>query len=66
MRLHRQRSLFAVLKAYGVHNPLVGYKQGMAPITSTILMYIDDEEVNQVPYPASADPPTQLDDVHSL
>lgn len=40
----KQRSLFAVLKAYSVHNPLVGYKQGLAQITSTILMYIDDEE----------------------
>jgi hypothetical protein len=45
--LCRQRSLFAVLKAYSVHNPLVGYTQGMAQITATILMYMDDEEVRQ-------------------
>lgn len=42
----RQRSLFAVLKAYSVYNPMVGYVQGMAQITSTLLMYIDDEEVD--------------------
>jgi len=41
----RQRSLFEILRSYSVHNPLVGYTKGMNQVVSTLLMYIDDDEV---------------------
>eukprot|EP01090_Pellita_catalonica_P018855 TRINITY_DN6223_c0_g1_i3.p1 TRINITY_DN6223_c0_g1~~TRINITY_DN6223_c0_g1_i3.p1 ORF type:complete len:460 (+),score=57.74 TRINITY_DN6223_c0_g1_i3:936-2315(+) len=36
----KQRALFRVLRAYAVHNPEVGYTQGMNGVASVLLMYI--------------------------
>lgn len=40
-----QRSLFNVLKAYSVHNPQLGYTQGMNSIVAVLLMYMHEEDV---------------------
>ena len=39
-----QRSLFNVLKAYSVHNPTLGYTQGMNSIVAVLLMYMHEED----------------------
>jgi hypothetical protein len=44
--LFSQQSLFAVLKGYSMHNPRVGYCQGMAFIAGVLLLHIDNVEVN--------------------
>jgi len=40
-----QKQLFRVLKAFCVYNSSVGYCQGMAFITASLLMYLDEEDV---------------------
>eukprot|EP01088_Endostelium_zonatum_P011438 TRINITY_DN25575_c0_g1_i1.p1 TRINITY_DN25575_c0_g1~~TRINITY_DN25575_c0_g1_i1.p1 ORF type:complete len:890 (-),score=210.37 TRINITY_DN25575_c0_g1_i1:148-2817(-) len=40
----KQRELFQLLRIYAVHNPDVGYCQGMNNIGSLLLMYYNDEQ----------------------
>jgi hypothetical protein len=40
-----QVSLFNVLKAYSIYNPTLGYCQGMATISATFLLYLQEEDV---------------------
>eukprot|EP00164_Ancoracysta_twista_P007120 GFYU01010055.1.p1 GENE.GFYU01010055.1~~GFYU01010055.1.p1 ORF type:complete len:400 (+),score=74.13 GFYU01010055.1:145-1344(+) len=39
-----QRSLFNVLRAYSIHDPVVGYCQGMGFITALLLLYMSEED----------------------
>lgn len=41
---HGQRDLFAVLKAYTIHNPTEGYCQAQAPIAAVLLMHMPAEQ----------------------
>mmetsp|Transcript_14536 Transcript_14536/g.21689 ORF Transcript_14536/g.21689 Transcript_14536/m.21689 type:complete len:656 (+) Transcript_14536:40-2007(+) len=40
-----QRALFSVLKAYSVHNPEIGYCQGMSQVAGLLLMFLHEEDV---------------------
>ena len=39
-----QKSVFFALAAYSIHNPQVGYCQGMSEIAAVLFMYLYDEE----------------------
>ncbi|ELU13647.1 hypothetical protein CAPTEDRAFT_73725, partial [Capitella teleta] len=41
---HGQLDLYAVLKAYSVHNPIDGYCQAQAPIAAVLLMHMPAEQ----------------------
>ncbi len=46
MCFNRQCELFRVLRAYSLHNKIVGYTQGMASVTAEILIHVGDEEAS--------------------
>jgi len=41
--VNSQRSLSNVLKVYAIHDPEVGYCQGMGFTTALLLMYMEEE-----------------------
>eukprot|EP01134_Creolimax_fragrantissima_P002005 CFRG2005T1 len=40
----KQQQLFNILVSYSIHNPDIGYCQGMAGIVAILLMYMDEED----------------------
>lgn len=40
-----QASLYNVLKAYALYDPVIGYCQGMSFVSALLLMYMSEEDV---------------------